>query len=97
MRTVVRGAALAVGCVVLAVGPGAVSAQAGEIQGNGTRNVPIHQHPGNSLCAYSGQNDEYHEVSEDEPRVQSWGQDVKVNGPMGGVPGTACNPTRAGG
>ena len=77
------------------VGPGAGSALAGEIQGNGTRNVPLHNHPGNSLCAYSGQNDEYHEVSTDYPRVQSWGQDVKVGGPMGGAPGVACNPSGA--
>ena len=82
------------GCAIAFTVVSAGAAQAGEIKGNGDRNVPIHMHPGNSLCAYSGQNDEYHELSTSYPRVQSWGQDVKAGGPMGGVPGTACNPTR---
>lgn len=86
-------------CAVSILGVGANSALAGEIQGNGIRNVPEHEHPGQSICAYSGQNDEYHEVSADEPRVQSWGQNVKgaaTDGGLGqygghaGVPGEAC-------
>lgn len=79
---------------VAMVSMGAGAAQAGEIQGNGTRNVPEHMHPGESICAYSGQNDEYHEEGTSYPRVQSWGQEVKLYGPMGGVPGFACNPTK---
>lgn len=93
--TLVRTAAT-VACTVVMTGMGAGVAQAGEIKGNGERNVPEHMHPGKSFCAYSGQNDEFHEDPDGEhARVQSFGQDVKASGPMGGVPGTWCNPTRA--
>lgn len=52
----------------------------------------------NSICAFSGQNDGFHDPDAqhgpaDTARVQSFGQYVKSSGPMGGVPGTACNPT----
>lgn len=93
MTSLRRIAAVAV-CTLAFTGLGTGAAQAGEILGNGDRVHPEHMLPGNSICAYSGQNDEYHEISTSYPRVQSWGQDVKVEGPMGGVPGTACNPTR---
>lgn len=96
MMSICKRAAAVAGCAVMLVGVGAGAVQAGEIQGNGTRNVPEHMHPGNSICAYSGQNDEFHEEEEGTyPRVQSWGQEVKVAGPMGGAPGTFCNPTRS--
>jgi hypothetical protein len=31
------------------------------------------------------------------PRTQSWGQIVREVGPLGGGPGQACNPAKAGG
>jgi hypothetical protein len=84
----------AVGIASLAVG----SASAGEITGNGqwiagSEAAPLH---GKSECAYSGQNDEYQLGDESAPRTQSWGSDFASQGAHVGVPGTACNPTRAG-
>ena len=68
---------LAIGCIValgMVLG-GAVSAQAGEVNGNGD---PIPgAHRASSICAFSGQND-----NPDDPfeggRVQSYGQIVKA-------------------
>ena len=86
------------GAAVLAavvVGAGDV-AFAGEITGNGRLKVVVAR----SVCAYSGQNDAFHIPShaEDEfdalQRVQSFGQIVRFTGPLGGIPGVACNPTR---
>jgi hypothetical protein len=95
-----RLAAAAV-CAVGVVGLGAGSAFAGEITGNGTwiagsPDAPLH---GMSECAFSGQNDEFHLFpNEDWPRTQSWGQIARgLEGGHRGVPGFACNPTRAGG
>jgi hypothetical protein len=80
--------------VMMSMGAGA--AQAGEITGNGTRVFPVHQLPGNSACAYSGQNDEFQEGDSSAPRVQSFGQFARyAGGAIGGVPGFECNPTRA--
>lgn len=94
MKKAIVGAAVCAASVLVG---GTGSVLAGEIRGNGERNVPIHDHPGNSICAYSGQNDEYHEVSTDEPRVQSWGQivqeyvkEVGSPGSLAGVPGDEC-------
>ena len=86
-------------CAVAVAGLSAGSALAGEITGNGkwiagSEEAPLH---GQSECAFSGQNDEFHLFpNEDWPRTQSWGQIVKAFGPLGGVPGVACNPTRSG-
>jgi hypothetical protein len=96
--THVRLTAVAVLLCMVAIIAVAATAFAGEITGNGTRKAVN----GASICAFSGQNDEYHEVSTEWPRVQSFGQDVKVSvhageGPLGGVPGQACRgvpPTR---
>ena len=75
------------------MGTGSV-AFAGEITGNGQ----LKEVKGASECAFSGQNDGFHipELAEDEfdasQRVQSFGQIVRFVGPIGGVPGAACNP-----
>lgn len=86
-------------CAVAVAGLSAGSALAGEITGNGkwiagSEEAPLH---GQSECAFSGQNDEFHLFpNEDWPRTQSWGQVVREVGPLGGAPGVACNPTRSG-
>ncbi|HUC35065.1 MAG TPA: hypothetical protein VMR48_05150 [Gaiellaceae bacterium] len=79
------------------------SAFAGEITGNGkwiagSETAPLN---GKSDCAYSGVNDNYvlgNPVPDADgfTRTQSWGQVIRTAGPLGGVPGTACNPARAG-
>jgi hypothetical protein len=78
-------------CVVTLGGLNA-SAFAGEITGNG-KSTPIRDGVAASECAFSGRDD-------DDPdpftHTQSFGQLVSMFGPMGGVPGQACNPTRAG-
>src|SRR5262245_40546118 len=89
LRKALAGAALA---AVALVGIGAGAASAGEITGNGT---PKEVH-GRAECAFSGQNDEFHLEEGEFPRVQSFGQIVRFAGPLGGVPGFACNPTRSG-
>ena len=80
------------------------SAFAGEITGNGkwiagSESAPL---KGKSECAYSGVNDNYvlgNPVPDADgfTRTQSWGQVIRIAGPLGGVPGTACNPARSGG
>ena len=87
--------------VVLAV-VGVGSAFAGEINGNGkwiagSESAPLN---GKSACAFSGLNDNYvlgNPLPDEDgfTRTQSWGQVVRNAGPLGGVPGTACNPTKA--
>jgi hypothetical protein len=76
------------------------AAFAGEITGNGkwiagSPDLPLN---GKSECAFSGQNDEFQLGDADAPRVQSFGQGNSAsvrsgNGPLGGVPGFACNPS----
>lgn len=95
-RRTIIGAAI---CAAAIVGAGAQSALAGEITGNaryihGDADTPL---PGRSICAYSGQNDEYQLGDTSAARTQSWGQNVRgavAAGfpPPGGVPGAACNP-----
>jgi hypothetical protein len=98
-------------CSASVVGVGTGSAFAGEVTGNGkgtpfpshgpyapAENVGIKEVTPSSICAYSGQNDEYHADPDGEwPRVQSWGQDVKAYvqefggaGGGAGTPGEAC-------
>jgi hypothetical protein len=93
-RALKRTVAVA-GCTVAMMSVGWGAAQAGEITGNGKHMFPPHTHPCASICAFSGQNDEFHELGPEFPRVQSFGQIVAEVGPLGGVPGTECNPTRA--
>ena len=87
-------------CAVAVLGLSAGPAVGGEITGNGkwiagSEEAPLH---GKSECAFSGQNDEFHLFpDEDWPRTQSWGVDFASQGVHVGVPGFACNPTRAGG
>ena len=81
---------------------GVGSAFGGEITGNGkwiagSESAPLH---GKSGCAFSGVNDNFglgNPVPDADgfTRTQSWGQVIRNAGPLGGVPGTACNPTRA--
>ena len=85
-------------CAVAVACLGAGPAFAGEITGNGkwiagSEGAPLH---GKAECAYSVQNDEFHLFPDEGwPRVQSWGFDFASQGAHEGVPGFACNPTRA--
>jgi hypothetical protein len=85
----------AVVCAAALAGLSAGSALGGEITGNGKWIAGSEEAPlnGKSECAFSGQNDEFVLGDESAPRAQSWGQVVKAFGPLGGVPGEACNPT----
>jgi hypothetical protein len=93
------GITLCAATALATVGVG--SAFAGEINGNGqwiagSESAPL---KGKSACAYSGLNDNYvlgNPVPDADgfTHTQSWGQVIRVAGPLGGVPGTACNPTR---
>lgn len=101
------GAAVAAGSLLVALGGSTVLA--GEVTGNG-RLIDMH---GKSECSYSGQEDlQYFTDNSDttakavitrgDPgHAQSWGQIPKAMRDflttIGLQPGTACNPTRAGG
>jgi len=76
-------------CGVVVVAVGASSAFAGESTGNG-KVTPIAGYVAASICSFSGLNPE----PEEPGRTQSFGQIVRLAGPLGGVPGFACNPTR---
>ena len=94
------GVAVVAATMLATVGVG--SAFGGEVTGNGkwiagSESAPL---KGRSACAYSGRND--NSVlgnplpdADGFTRTQSWGQVIRNAGPLGGVPGTACNPTRA--
>jgi hypothetical protein len=91
--TLLRAVAGSSLCALALVGT-AGAASAGEITGNG-KFKPVN---GKSICAFSGQNDGYHDPEHqdfpgDNARVQSYGQLVKA-GLRGQVPnpGMACNP-----
>lgn len=100
---------LAVVAAVSAFGVfGAAAAFAGEVTGpvgpnggeghtlwTGTNPDGSHTLHGASECAFSGLNAPQDGAEAGPGMVQSFGQIVKVAGPMGGVPGTACNPTAA--
>ena len=90
-------------CVLSLGGLGVASAFAGEVTGpfpngtplwTGTNSDGSHTLHGQSECAFSGLN--IPSEDGDPSRTQSFGQIVRQVGPLGGVPGTACNPTRAG-
>lgn len=102
------GAAASMAAVVLSLS--ASAALAGEVTGNGkplwTDNKdwadPHHTLHGKSACAFSGQEDDQFPLaahySPTAGHSQSWGQIARnLNGADGGVPGTACNPTRSSG
>jgi hypothetical protein len=88
------GRALGAALLMLSVSAGAVLA--GEVTGTGEP-TPIKSGQANSICAFSGLNDHPEGDPEEGPggRTQSFGQVVKMVGPLGGIPGTECNPTRA--
>ena len=67
---------------------GAGPAFSGEITGTGEE-TGVREHAA-SECAFSGLNDDNLPTP---ARAQSFGQIVKVVGPIGGIPGVACNPT----
>lgn len=105
MRRRVLAAAV---CSVALFGLSVGSALAGEVTGNGKPlwtntddwNVEHHTVHGASACAFSGQEDDQFPESPgfnpDAFHAQSWGQIARfAQGALGGVPGTACNPTRA--
>ena len=81
-------------CAATMVSAGANIALAGEVTGNGQKSDFAQ---GQSICKFSGQNDNPSEAFPADGRVQSFGQLVKKLGPLGGVPGTACNPTKSSG
>jgi len=97
-----KGVCVAVFVAIALAAVGAGSAFAGEITGSGkwiagSEPAPLN---GKSDCAYSGLNDNYVlgkplPDSDGFTRTQSWGQVIRNAGPLGGVPGTACNPTKA--
>jgi hypothetical protein len=98
----IKGFCVAVFVAVAFAAVGVSSAFAGEITGNGkwiagSESAPLH---GKSACAYSGRNDNSvlgNPLPDEDgfTRTQSWGQVIRNAGPLGGVPGTACNPTKA--
>src|SRR5262249_19082672 len=100
----VKGLCVAVLSVVVLAVFGVSAAFAGEITGNGKWIAGSDAAPlnGASACAYSGQNDNYQlgnplPDADGFPRTQSWGQVVRNAGPLGGVPGVACNPVKSSG
>ena len=79
---------------------------AGEVTGNGkplwTGTDPAtgdHTLHGQSACAFSGQEDyQFFGGPAAGNHAQSWGQIARsAGGALGGVPGTACNPTKSSG
>ena len=82
-------------CATSVVAVGASTASAGEVTGNGTFK-PVN---GNSICAYSGQNDAFHDpthghfVGDESIRVQSYGQIIRTGTRLPAFlhPGSACN------
>jgi hypothetical protein len=82
---------LATGLTAVAlVGVGAGVAQAGEVTGNGgpTQN-PAHA---NSICVYSGLNDDPNAPAPEGGHVQSYGQIVRAGGKaFAPSPGDECN------
>jgi hypothetical protein len=78
---------------VATVGVSAAPAFAGEITGNG-KPTAIREHA-NSICAFSGQNDDEPPLGRTAPHVQNWGQTPKAERDflttIGVNPGEACN------
>jgi hypothetical protein len=102
IRHVVSRLTVAVSVAAIVASLSATAVFAGEITGNG-KSLKVEDggkwHTGlhaRSFCAFSGQNDEYHEVSTEYPRVQNWGEIPKefraFLASIGAHPGQACNP-----
>jgi hypothetical protein len=84
-------------CTFAVAALGAGSAFGGEVTGQGNYIAGSDSAPlkGQSACAYSGLNDEYYVFGDTSARrTQNWGEFASA-GVHAGVPGTACNPTRA--
>jgi hypothetical protein len=81
-------------CAASVMGVSAGSAFAGEIQGNGERNVPEHNHPGASDCAYSGLEDHPADREPGDPRETQTPHYVEGFYPPPGTAGFACSPGR---
>jgi hypothetical protein len=79
-------------CAAAVAAFSSASAFAGEITGTG-ESTPIRSGVAASECAFSGLDDPDADVF---IHTQSFGQLVSMFGPMGGVPGVACNPARSG-
>lgn len=79
---------------------GAGTALAGEVTGQDPAESTGAREHANSICAFSGQNDDPSEGFPHGGRVQSFGQIVKQIGPIGGEPGDECrggsNPSNPG-
>jgi hypothetical protein len=87
-------AAVCAAAMVASVSASAVLA--GEVTGSGVRQD---QNQGKSWCSFSGLNDRLAGEGPTDTQAQSFGQDVAASvhagtGPLGGVPGTTCNPQR---
>lgn len=88
IRALVVAALCAVGIAVL----GAGSAFAGEVNGNGDQTAGISH--ANSICVFSGLNDNPYSTDPEDPggRVQNYGQIVAAGGKaFVPSPGVACN------
>lgn len=94
-RAVQRGFVLAAVSAMAVVTVGTSGAYAGEITGNGTFKPVV----ANSICAFSGQNDGFHDPTHAEYpgdeliRVQSYGQIIRTGERLPAFlrPGSACN------
>ena len=95
MTNLRRLAVTTVMCATSVAAVGVGTAGAGEITGNGNFK-PVNAQ---SICAYSGQNDAYHDPTHAEfpgdelIRVQSYGQIIRTGATMPAFlrPGSACN------
>jgi hypothetical protein len=99
-----RKLSVAVACAAVIGVAGTTAAFAGEVTGPFPNGTPLwtgtnpdgsHTLHGKSECAFSGLN--IPSEDGDPSRTQSFGQIVRFAGPLGGIPGTACNPTKSGG
>ena len=100
MNTFRRAVSLTAVCGISVIAFGATAASAGEVKGNGgyikPPGTPLN---GSSICAYSGQNDAFHDASQAESpmdaltRVQSYGQIIRTGERVPAFlrPGSACN------
>ena len=95
MKNLRRLAVTTVMCATSVAAVGVGTAGAGEITGNGNYKPVKAQ----SICAYSGQNDGFHDLAHAESpadalsRVQSYGQIIRTGETLPSFlrPGSACN------
>jgi len=76
-------------CTAALAAVGGGPAFAGEVKGHGNGDTAAPDHA-NSICAFSGQNDNPSDPFPEGGRTQSFGQIVSKVGPLGGVPGQEC-------